>query len=69
MAEKVTPKVTVGDLESDGIDPESLRAGAEFTVDSLYPRRFKSGKLGWGGKLRGSDGTLYQIVAAVKIVK
>ena len=67
MADAVLPKPTIADLEAKGVNAESLAVGAPMTVEQLYVRRYKSGKLGFGGKVRGSDGNIYQITSAVLI--
>ena len=64
MADAVLPKPTIADLEAKGVNAESLAVGAPMTVEQLYVRRYKSGKLGFGGKVRGSDGNIYQITSA-----
>ena len=67
MAEKQTPKATMADLEARGVDVESVAVGQTMTIEQFYPRKFKSGKVGYGGKLRGADGNMYQIAVAVLI--
>lgn len=65
MAEKAQPKPTIADLEALGVNAESLAVGASLTVEQLYVRRYKSEKLGFGGKVRDADGHIYQITSAV----
>lgn len=65
--EKVLPKPTMADLEALGVDAESLAPGASLSVDSVYVRRFNSGKMGFGGKVRTADGHVWQITTAVFI--
>ena len=65
MAEKAQPKPTIADLEKLGVNAESLAVGASMTIEQLYIRRYKSGKLGFGGKVRDADGHIYQITSAV----
>ena len=67
MAEKTLPKPTMADLEALGVDVEGLQPGASMSVDSLYVRRYKSGKLGFGGKVRTADGHVWQVTTAVFI--
>ena len=72
---KVTPKATMADLEARGVDLDALAPGAEWTVESVYPRRYKakdgqpadSGNVGIGGKFRSPDGRLWQVTTAVLI--
>ena len=65
MANKADAKPTIADLEALGVNAEDLAVGANMTVEQLYIRRYKSGKLGFGGKVRDASGHIYQITSAV----
>lgn len=65
MAEKAQPKPTIADLEAIGVNADDLAVGASLTVEQLYVRRYKSEKLGFGGKVRDASGHIYQITSAV----
>ena len=67
MADKVLPKPTIADLEAEGVVAEDLAVGASLTIEQLYVRRYKSGKLGFGGKVRDGSNHIYQIISAVLV--
>ena len=67
IKDKALPKPTMADLEALGVDAEALIPGASLSVDSVYVRRYKSGKLGFGGKVRTADGRVWQVTTAVFI--
>ena len=54
-------------LEAKGVDWDELKPGATIEAEGLYAMQFKSGRMGFGGKVRTSGGHLFQITGATFI--